>query len=442
MKTLDFSFIGLILLLGMAWLALPALSHAAPSGTGASHRHVLMVGPGRQYATPQQAYNNAEPGDLILIFKALYLDNDAKLNIKGTDNITFRGVGGRPHMKLSPGTRPTNGKGIWVVTANDITIENIEFSGARLATDKNGAGIRIQAKNNLTISRCYFHDNDDGILGGGNHPDSHIVIEKSEFTRNGHGDGQSHDVYISGNPILTFRYNYIHGAKNGNELKTRAHLNYIAYNKILDGMSPEYVANYEIDIPDGGVAYVIGNVIEQSAYLDDRKNNNTLLTYGEEHLHNYADNALYAINNTFVNDASSGFFIRVKNKPSLVAVNRNNIFTGVGAVVTTKGGANVTSDHNYRGDPGYVDAGSFNYHLSSSTSPAVDAGANPGTSRDGYDLTPHKQYVNVADSEDRSVVGKAIDLGAFEYGIRSCPGPRSQSGPVRARALAITAGCH
>ncbi|MBV1798701.1 hypothetical protein [Siccirubricoccus sp. G192] len=44
---------------------------------------------------------------------------------------------------------PPNGKGI-LVTNTDVTLDNLEFSGARVA-DMNGAGVRYQG-GNLTIT--------------------------------------------------------------------------------------------------------------------------------------------------------------------------------------------------------------------------------------------------------------------------------------------------
>ena len=72
----------------------------------------------------------------------------------------------------------------------------------------NGAGIR-HTGSNLTVRHAYFHDSDNGILTWKS-PDGVIVIEYSEFARNGYGDGQSHNVYIGGTERLEFRYNYSH----------------------------------------------------------------------------------------------------------------------------------------------------------------------------------------------------------------------------------------
>ena len=47
----------------------------------------------------------------------------------------------------------------------------------------------------LTVSHCYFLNNQDGILAGDN-PASDVVIEYTEFSHNGAGM-DSHNLYIN-----------------------------------------------------------------------------------------------------------------------------------------------------------------------------------------------------------------------------------------------------
>jgi len=51
-----------------------------------------------------------------------------------------------------------------VIRGNDVIVENIEFSGARVP-DRNGAGIRPEGRN-FTVRNCRFYDCENGILGG------------------------------------------------------------------------------------------------------------------------------------------------------------------------------------------------------------------------------------------------------------------------------------
>ena len=66
--------------------------------------------------------------------------------------------------KLDAAGQASQGKAIWVIQGDDTTVESVVFTGAAVV-DKNGAGIRQEGKN-LTVRRCYFHDNEDGILAG------------------------------------------------------------------------------------------------------------------------------------------------------------------------------------------------------------------------------------------------------------------------------------
>src|SRR5258708_36852292 len=77
--------------------------------------------------------------------------------------LTIVGVGGYAHF-VNDQDIP-NGKAIMVVDA-DVTIQNLEFSGARVA-DLNDAGIRWEG-GNLTVDHSYFHANQEGIRAGAN----------------------------------------------------------------------------------------------------------------------------------------------------------------------------------------------------------------------------------------------------------------------------------
>jgi hypothetical protein len=132
------------------------------------------------------------------------------------NGLTLRGIGGR--ARIDAAQKNYGGKAIWVISGNDTTVENIEFSGATVP-DQNGAGIR-QEGSNLTVRGCYFHDNEDGILTGSG-ANSQIVIEFSEFANNGFGDGFSHNMYIGNVGRFTLRYSYSHDSKIGHLVKLR-----------------------------------------------------------------------------------------------------------------------------------------------------------------------------------------------------------------------------
>jgi len=368
-------------------------------GVGAA---TLTVGPGQQFATPCAALAVAADGDTIQIQAGLYSGDVCAFS---QNNLTIQGVNGRPHLDANK--KSAQNKGIWVPYGSNLVVDNIEFSGAT-STSKNGAGIRASGVN-WTVRNCYFHDNQEGILES-NIAGSNMLIEFTEFARNGYRDGMSHNVYIGHSAQLTFRYNYSHDSTIGHLLKSRAAVNYILYNR-LTGESG--TGSYEIDLPNGGTSYVIGNLIQQGA----NSQNSTIVTYLEEGVNVQNPGMdLYVINNSIVNDRASGTFISIGTADTVPVVIKNNIFVGP-ATLTNQNGAILAN--NFSGNPLFVNQANFDYHLTAA-SPAINAGANPG-SANGFSLAPVFDYVHPACGETRGTVGPAIDIGAYEYGNTGTP---------------------
>lgn len=356
---------------------------------------ILQVGPGKTYPTPCRAIAVAAPGDLIEIDPVLYSGDVCPIY---TSNLTLMGVNGRPHIDAAG--LNSQGKGIWPIYGNNTLVENIEFSGAKVI-DNNGAGIRLASGLNLTVKNCYFHDNQEGILTG---TGGNVIIQYSEFNHNGYSDGQAHNVYIGHANSLVFSFNWSHNSIVGELLKSRAASNFILYNRLTDELG---TGSDELDLSNGGTSYVIGNLIEQGP----NSPNHTILSYlygGVNVLNPSLE--LFVINNTFVNDESSGTFIAIASVDTVPAVVKNNIFYGPGAVCNQPG---AVLSHNFTGNPLFVDEAAYNYQLSSG-SPAINAGISPGVVN-GVSLLPVYQYVQPTCGQTRSLVG-TIDIGAYEYG--------------------------
>lgn len=382
-----------------------SLSVSSPMAkTSSKQPEVLRVGPGMPYLTPSVAARFAKNGDVIEIIAGTYPGDVASWT---QNDLTIRGIYGRARM-IANGNH-AEGKGIWVIKGNNVTVENIEFAGASVP-DHNGAGIRFEGAN-LIIRGCYFHDNENGILTGKNAV-SAILIENSEFADNGFGDGYTHNIYIGEINRLTVQFCYIHGAKSGHNVKSRAKVNHILYNRIMD--EREGTSSYAIDISNGGSAYLLGNVIQQGALSE----NYHIISYGAEAL-SYPVNKLYVVNNTIINDrGDGGVFVRVAPGAAPAKL-INNIFYGPGTIVN--GPAMKTANLIIRKEqnpaangrsPGFINPMEFDYRLMRG-SPAIDAGNDPGAD-DGFDLTAKFQYIHVARSEKR-VVSAVMDIGAFEY---------------------------
>lgn len=360
---------------------------------------VWQVGASRQYTKPSQVSSLVKSNDTVSIDAGIYTADVAHWT---ASNLLLQGVGGMAHLKSAG--QSWGKKAIWVIGGENTRIAFIEFSECTVP-DGNGAGIRLEAAN-LTLHGCYFHDNENGILAGDN-PASDIVIEYCEFSHNGKGDGQSHNLYINHVRSLTFQYNYSHHAIVGHELKSRAYTNYILYNRISN--ETDGTASREIDLPNGGLTVIMGNEIQQGTASE----NSNIIGYGQEGLTNPTPHQLYIVNNTIVNERSAGSFLAVK-EGTAECYAHNNIFAGAGTVIL---GSPIVLDtsHNWNGTiaaADFADSKTYNYGLLQ-TSPAVNSGESIVKKVNGLSLVPTNEYRHPANLTFRIIIG-TIDIGAHE----------------------------
>lgn len=358
-------------------------TQAAQAGDGPRTWH---VGPGRTLATPSAAAAVAGDGDTVLIDAATYAGDVATWT---QDDLTLRGVGGRAHLRADG--RSAQGKAIWVIAGDRTRVDRIELSGATVPDD-NGAGIR-QEGTDLTVTRSWFHHNQDGILTGAD-PESDIVIKRSRFFRNGGGDGYTHNLYVGAVRSLTVTGSWLWGADVGHELKSRAARTTIVGNRISDA---DATASYSIDLPNGGRSLIAGNVIIQGP----RSENSTLVSYGAEGL--TGSRELWVVNNTLVNRRSTGTFVTVADGGRAHLV--NNLLVGPGDLAS---GADAQGRANRSvGPSGFVDPDHDDFRLRA-RSPAIDRGV-----RVPVRWRARWEYVHPASTTRRPTAGR-LDLGAYE----------------------------
>lgn len=300
----------------------PAPGSADPCPATAGR--TLEVGPGKPYPTPSAAAAAAETGDRILIAPGDYRGDVATWRAA---NLTICGDGGR--ARLFADGRNAQGKGIWVISVPSsatTTIVNVEFRDAKVP-DQNGAGIRLEG-GNLILRNTGFFDNENGILGGAG--PTAVTIERSEFARNGYGDGYSHNIYIGNVDRLHVVASWFHEARVGHNLKSRAKENVVENSYFMDG--PNGNSSYLLDFPDGGVVFMRGNLLQKGPNAD----NSVLVAYGFER-NTWTTNTVTLVHNTLVTNYGSGTFIGVAGFTQQVTLTAN-LFAGSATMASGAGG--------------------------------------------------------------------------------------------------------
>lgn len=353
-----------------AWPATPA---AASKNDSAGQRQRIAVGPNREVKTIGAAAVLARDGALIEVDAGDYRGDTA---VWTQNDVSLRAAGGR--VRLIADGRSAEAKGIWVVRAERVSVEGFDFTGATV-TDRNGAGIRLE-RGSLRVRDCSFTHNENGILTG-NQPETVLEIENSEFGHNGADDGFTHNLYVGSIARLSVTGSYFHHANRGHLLKSRAALNYITYSRLTDERDGN--ASYELEFPSGGVSYVIGNVIQQSA----RSENSQLISVGAEG-YKWPANELYLVNNTLIdNMPRNGVFLRVSPGAQAVSV-INNVLVGKG---TWDIGVAAIFRNNPSADTGdFANFAAGDFRLTAGSRLRGKAG-NPGTIA-GMSLQPSREY--------------------------------------------------
>lgn len=336
--------------------------------------NILRVGPGQAYSTIRAASLAAKDGDVVEIQAGQYVGDVA---VWPQTRLTIRGVGGRAQIVANGAS--VEGKGIWVIRNGNFIVENIEFTGARVP-DRNGAGIRFE-NGTLTVRNSVFKYNENGILTH-NNATQVLTLEGCEFGYNGYGDGYSHNLYAGKIGRLTVTGSYFHHARHGQLLKSRAKENFIINNRLSDETGG--LASYELSFPNGGLAYVIGNIIQQSATSP----NYTMITIGEEGI-GWPQNQIYLVNNTIVNDRTAGgTTLRAAAGTQIKAV--NNLLLGNSSTLESAGSGQYAS--NARATlSDFVNAPGYDYQLRATSAHAGKAVA-PGIANN-FSLRPTREYV-------------------------------------------------
>ena len=265
--------------------ALPAVSDS-PAAT-------LQVGPGKHFARIEDANNAARPGDIILVhprqdgkpydktaiyvrqprltFRAVPAKGETWVPISGR-GFDYSGRGSTPRaiFQFNPGTE-------------NCLLDGFELTDAH-NNSHNGAGVRINQANHVTIRNCNIHDNDMGIMSGGDGTQKRAVDQRIEHCRlhhNGnHEDpGYNHNLYLGGTSVA-LRFCEIHHSLTGHNVKSRTHHTRVEYCYVHDS------ANREFDLVDAADteqpeshAVILGCIVVKNPQA---KGNRTVLHFGQD----------------------------------------------------------------------------------------------------------------------------------------------------------------
>ncbi len=281
-------------------VALAAVTSAAPAAE-------LAVGPGQAFGTIVQALAKALAGDTIVVHP---LDGNKPYEgvavMVRKDRITIKAAG--------PGRVTLTGKDFNYTGAGPVpraifqfdpqgggcVLEGFELTGAH-NDSHNGAGVRINQANHVTIRNCEIHGCDMGIMsnGDGAAAGADQRIENCRIYANGSDKepGQNHNLYLGGHDV-TLTACEVCASVTGHNVKSRAHLTRVMYSYIHDS------ANREFDLVDAkgdtsaanSDAVLVGNVIVK----DPRCSGNRAVIHFGQDVGNEHNGTLYAVHNTIV----------------------------------------------------------------------------------------------------------------------------------------------
>ena len=358
----------------------------------------LRVGPDQSITRIADAARAAKDGDVVEIEAGEYFNDVASWS---QNNLTIRGIRGRARVVVKDVSAEE--KAIWVIKGHNVTIENVELAGAHVAS-RNGAGIRHEG-GKLTIRNALFERNEMGVLTW-NNDKAELVVEGCEFRDNA-GDESfkisdpGHQIYVGRIARFTLRASYVHRGAFGHLVKTRARENHIYFNRLTDETGGR--ASYELELPNGGIAYVVGNIIGQNVQTDNPR----LISFGVEG-YRWPRNELYLVNNTLVDDlAQGGIFLRVSPGADRVKV-MNNLLVGEGRFESGGGGEFLANFRVTAAD--FTGLRQHDYRLAKAA-PLRGRAMDPKSSN-GIALRPREEYVHPM--RTRPVDGLPYSPGAIQ----------------------------
>ena len=253
----------------------------------------LTVGPGGSYSRIEEAVAVAKSNDVILVSPQPDNRPYAKTHVAVfLPHITIRAVNAKgDHVRLDGEGFDYSGQGRvpraivqFNKGADGGVLVGFDLAGAH-NTSHNGAGVRINQANKVTIRECVIHKNDMGIMSNG------------DGTPQAAADQLIENLYLGGMSV-TLRGCEVHSSLTGHNIKSRAHRTVVLGCYVHDS------ANREFDLVDdkayttfsGSDAVLAGNVIVKAANCPG---NRAVIHFGQDG-GNEHDGVLYLVHNTIV----------------------------------------------------------------------------------------------------------------------------------------------
>lgn len=430
---------------------------------------LYTVGPGQAYSRIEDAYNAAPTsGADILVYPqvgnapytqpALQVHKDrigfwamnplgSRVKLDGS-GYNYTGAGSVPRAVFQFNADASHG-----------FVYGFEIYGAH-NDSYNGAAVRINQANNVSVFDCDIHDCDMGVMSNGSVSAGTGEQQQIEYCAiHGCGNlsdpGYNHNLYLGGTSVLMHGCE-VFGSLTGHNIKSRAHFNRIEYCYVHDSANREFdlVDDAENTIAPSSDAVLLGNIIVKDPAVPGNRN---VIHFGQDGGNDHSG-AIYLIHNTIITPFISP--VVALDAPGAGASFVNNIIYDGGSyqfgqvVASASNGAslaNVSGNNNWLAAgfgpaPAYLDAattwlGSNNDVLPFADPPngnyrpalqflnITDKGAPwssltlenwPDYTGTRYDLFPFAFRSNssgpyLEPCEEPRAIYQQPDLGAYEY---------------------------
>jgi hypothetical protein len=280
----------------------------------------LTVGEGKTYATVEDAYAAAPAsgGATILIYpqagKVPYSQPHLQVYKPG---IIFWGIPSPPDLQVTLDGTGYNYTGAGAVPraifqfnpgADGCTVRGLNLFGAHNDTF-NGAGVRINQANHVSVIDCTISNCDMGMMSNGDASaavptgaDQWVAYCAVYSNGNLSDPGYNHNFYLGGTSV-TLHACEVYGSLTGHNVKSRAHFNRIEYCYVHDSANREFdlVDGVQDTVPADSNSVLLGNVIVKDPAVPGNRN---VIHFGQDGGNDH-NGILFLVNNTIVTPFAS-----------------------------------------------------------------------------------------------------------------------------------------